>query len=207
MDTTRQHPDHPDMVKSVSDMAVQFEPPYRPISVDEFDKMAELGIIGPDERVELVDGRIVPLEPMNPPHASIVARIADALHRRLSGHALIWQQLPIVVTDRSKPLPDVALVRKQADYYGTRLPGPADVIAVVEVSDTRLAFDRGEKLRLYAKAAIPEYWVVDVNARAIEVFREPHDLGYAPPAVAKPGDMVAFAAFADRAFAVEELVG
>jgi Uma2 family endonuclease len=207
MDTTRQSPDHPDMVKSVSDMAIQLEHPYRPITVDEFDKMADLGIIAPGERVELVEGRIIPLEPMNAPHASIVARITNVLLRRVGDRALIWPQLPVVVSDRSKPFPDVALVRLRTDYYGTRLPSPEDVLAVIEVSDTRLAFDRGDKLRTYAKAAIPEYWIVDVNARAIEVYRDPHDLGYGPPVVAKPGAAVSFAAMADRVFSADELLG
>jgi Uma2 family endonuclease len=207
MDTTRQSPDHADMVKSVSDMEAQFEVPYRPITVDEFDRMAATGIIAPDERVELVDGRLVQREPMNASHASIVARIMTVLLRRIGDRACVWQQLPVVVSDRSKPFPDVALVRARPDYYGSALPRPEDVFAIVEVSDTMLAYDRGEKLRLYAKAAVPEYWIVDVKARRIETYREPHDLGYSPRTVAASGDRVAFEAFPDVVFFVDELLG
>ena len=195
------------MVKSVSDMAIQFEAPYRPITVHEFDKMVDAGIIGPDERVELVDGRIVLRERMNAPHASIVARIMHVLVRRLGERCSVWQQLPFVLSDRAKPFPDLALVRSRPDYYGTRLPRREDVFAVVEVSDTMLAFDRGDKLRLYAKTAIPEYWIVDVKARTIEMCRDPHDLGYGSRAIAVLGTAVAFAAFADVAFSVDELLG
>jgi Uma2 family endonuclease len=195
------------MVMSVSDMEAQIEVPYRPISVDEFDKMAEAGILAPDERVELIDGRIVVRERMNAPHASIVARIMRVLVQRLGDRAMVWPQLPLVISDRAKPFPDVTLVRVRGDDYRERLPHPEDVFAVVEVSDTRLAFDRGDKLRMYANAAIPEYGIVDVNARTIELCREPHDLGYGSRTPAALGDSIAFAAFPDVVFSVDELLG
>lgn len=194
------------MVKSVSDMEALQETSYRPISVDEFDRMEEAGIIAPDERVELIDGRIVQREEMNAPHASIVHQMADALSRLRPG-AVVWAQLPVVLSERSKPLPDVAIVEPRAHRYRTELPRAGDVLAIVEISDTRLAFDRGEKLRIYAKAGIPEYWIVDVDAETIEVCRDRHDLGYAKRAVAARGSSVAFEAFPEAVFSVDELLG
>lgn len=199
------------MVKSVSDMEAQIdtqlETPYRPISVREFDKMVDRGIIGPNERVELVDGRIVVRERMNPPHAFIVAQIIRVFMQRLGDEATVWPQLPVLVSGRSKPLPDIALVRPRGAHYRSHLPRSEDVFAIVEVSDTRLPFDRGEKLRMYARAEIREYWIVDVNARTIEMCREPHDLGYGSRPVADRHTSVALAAFPDVLFSVDELLG
>ncbi|MDB5070156.1 MAG: hypothetical protein JWM87_1267 [Candidatus Eremiobacteraeota bacterium] len=211
MDTTRQPPDNPGMVKSVSDMEsqidTQLETPYRPISVREFDKMVDRGIIGPNERVELVDGRIVVREQMNAPHAFIVAQITRLFMHRLGDGATVWPQLPVLASGRSKPLPDIALVRARGTHYRRHLPRSEDVLAIVEVSDTRLAFDRGEKLRMYARAEIQEYWIVDVNARTIEMCREPHDLGYGSRPIAGRDASVAFTAFPDVVFSVGELLG
>ncbi|HTD33306.1 MAG TPA: Uma2 family endonuclease [Candidatus Elarobacter sp.] len=179
----------------------------RLITVEEFDRMWESGVIGPEERLELIEGRLVRREMMNPPHASIMLRMTQRFQRALGDRVLVSQQLPVVVNERSKPFPDFTLVRYRDDYYAERLPIPEDVLAVIEVSDSRLRFDRSEKLRLYAKAGIPEYWIVDVKKKAIEVYRGRHDLGYAKPVVAKKGEGVAFAAFPDVVFAVDELVG
>jgi Uma2 family endonuclease len=206
MDTTRQPPDALGEVKSMSDMAVQIEVPDRPITVEEFDQMVELGIIKPDERIELVEGHLVPLEPMNAPHASLAARLNHVL-QPLSGRALLWPQLPLVISDRSKPLPDMGLLHRRGDFYREHLPDPEDVFAVIEVSDTTLKFDRGTKLVAYARAGIPEYWIVDVNEKTIEICRDPHDLGYGSRKSAGKGDSVSFAAFPDVVFSVDELLG
>jgi len=191
----------------MSDMASTAESPERLITVEEFDRMWNSGVIGPDDRVELVEGRIVRRETMNAPHASIMARMTQRLSEALGEAVMIWQQLPVVAAERSKPMPDFALIKRRGDYYAGALPVPDDVIAIVEVSDTRLRFDRGTKLRLYARVGIPEYWVVDVKKKTIEIYREPHELGYAPPTVAKKGERVSFAAFPDVVFPVDELLG
>lgn len=191
----------------MGEMANVSDSAERSITVEEFDRMWERGIIGPEERVELIEGRLVRREMMNPPHASIMLRMTERLVHAFRGRALILQQLPFVANERSKPFPDFALLKARSDFYAERLPAPPDVIAVVEVSDSRLRFDRGEKLRLYAKVGIPEYWIVDVKKKGIEVYRGRHDLGYAAPVVAKAGESVSFTAFPDVVLAVDELVG
>lgn len=207
MDTTRKPPDHPDAMKSMGDMAHTTAVPQRLYTVEEFDRMLDSGMLDPDDRFELIEGRLVRREPVNPPHASIMARLTKRLERRLGDQVLIWNQLPFLAGPRSKPFPDAALVRFREDYYRSGLPVPADVVAVVEVSDAMLRIDRGPKLRLYAKAGIPEYWIVNVKKNTIEVHRDRHDLGYGSPTVARKGSSVAFAAFPDVTFSVEELVG
>ena len=191
----------------MGEMAIEFRPPTRPITVDQFQKMCDSGIITPDERVELVDGELIAIPPMNAPHASIVTRMAYMLMERLRGRALVWQQMPLVVSERSEPFPDIALLRLREDFYRTRLPNRDDHFAVVEVSDTMLPYDRGAKLRMYAKAGIGDYWIVDVNGETIEMCRDPHELGYGSRTVATKGASVAFAAFADVIFTVDELLG
>lgn len=191
----------------MGEMAHANETAERLITVQEFDDMWNRGLIKPEERVELIEGRIVRREPVNAPHASIMMRMTAALLRALGDRAFITPQLPIVASERSKPFPDIALVRPKDDYYAAALPVPSDVLAVVEVSHSRLRFDRGEKLRLYARVGIAEYWIVDVKKKRIEVYRERHDLGYGSPTVAEKGQTVAFTAFPDVVFAVDELLG
>lgn len=207
MDTTRKPPDHPDAMKSMGDMAHTTAVPQRLYTVEEFDRMLDSGILGPDERLELMDGIVIEREPMNAAHASIVARLTKRLQQALRDRALLWPQLPIVASPRSKPFPDVALVLPRDDFYTARLPIPEEVFAIVEVSDSMLDYDRGEKLPMYARAGIPEYWVIDVKAKSVEVYRDRHDLGYGARAVFLKGRGVAFAVFPDILFAVEELVG
>ena len=195
------------MVQSTGDMERAHEPQHRPITVAEFNTMVETGIIAADERVELVDGELIVIPPMNPPHASIVARFVHVLLPRLSAVAVLWPQLSVVTSEWSQPQPDIGVMRPRPDFYSSALPRPDDMLAVVEVSDSSLAFDRGRKLVMYAKASVPEYWVVDVDAATIEICREPHELGYASRTVARRGETVSFAAFADVTFAVGELLG
>jgi Uma2 family endonuclease len=191
----------------MSDMASRTETSEGLITVEEFDRMWNSGIIKPEDRVELIEGRIVPREPMNAPHMSTMVRMTERLIRALGDVVMISSQLPFIASERSKPFPDFTLVKRRDDYYAAGLPVPSDVVAVVEVSDTSLRFDRGEKLRLYAKVGVPEYWIVDVKKKAIELYRDRHELGYAAPAIAKKADSVAFAAFPDVLFSVDELLG
>ena len=209
MDTPRKPPDDTDMVNSVRDMAAELQTPspIRPITVDEFNRLWNTGFFGPEERVELVEGELIARETMNPPHAAIVGRMHDMLRGALSDQVWVRGQLPVVLSDVTEPIPDLSLVCRRDDYYYDAHPIAVDTIAIVEVSDSMLAFDRGDKLRTYSKAGIIDYWVVDVNARMVEIYREPHDLGYGQRSTFAGGDMVSFAAFPDVEFSVDELLG
>ena len=208
MDTPRQPGDHPVMVQSVSDMELAAELAPRLYTVEEYNTMARAGIFAPNERVELLDGQVIPMPPMGLAHRSIMIRMGERIHAALGKHAMISTQLPVVISERSEPEPDFAILRRREDFYASGGPEVADILAVVEVTDTSVKRDRVKKFQLYAQARIPEYWIVDVrDALAIDVFREPHDLGYAVCTSFKRGDTVAFAAFPDVRFKVEELVG
>jgi Uma2 family endonuclease len=203
MDTTRQPPDNPDMVNSVSDMeAIQ----QHPITVEEFDRMAEAGVFG-DRRIELIDGRLIDVPPQGPPHAGTVSFCGDRFREAFGTRATVRSQLPLPVGSRSEPEPDIALVRRDERFYRDRHPGVGQTFAVVEISQTTQTFDRQVKRRLYGAGRVPEYWIIDVAHDRVEIYREPHDLGYAWEKTCGRGDSVSFEAFADVVFSVDELLG
>jgi Uma2 family endonuclease len=149
-------------------MANSFDFPIRPLRRVEYDKLVELGVFE-GERIELLDGQLVPMTPPGPPHASTVDKLMLIFVRGLGDRARIRVQSPFAALETSEPQPDLAIV-PLADYE-TEHPSRADLL--VEVADSSLRYDRGPKLRVYAEAEVPEYWIVDVQGRRIEVYRKP----------------------------------
>jgi len=143
------------------------------ISVDAFHRMGEAGILGAADRVELIDGEIIDMSPIGALHAAIVARLSSYFSQRLGGAAVVWCQNPVRLDDTSEPEPDIAILRPRADFYMTAIPGPTDMLLVIEVADTSLAYDLGTKVPLYARHGIPEAWVIDAATRRTRVFRQP----------------------------------
>jgi Uma2 family endonuclease len=138
---------------------------------DEYYKMAEMGVFKPEERVELIGGRIVAMSPQNSPHATALTLSSDEIRKIFSGNFIVRMQLPLDISPASQPEPDIAVVRGTARDYARAHPATAEL--VVEVSESTLAFDRGEKASLYASASIPEYWVLNLVDRCLEVHRDP----------------------------------
>ncbi len=126
-----------------------------------------------DERVELLDGTIVSMSPHNTPHASTVARLQRALVRAIADAGHLRTQLPIVLDDWSEPEPDVAVCKLDPYDYAREHPHGSDVLLVCEVAESSLAYDRGAKAAAYAASGIPEYWVVDLDGRTIEIHSDP----------------------------------
>ncbi|SRR6266571_1503148 len=180
---------------------------YR-FTVDEYDRMAEVGLLTQCDRVELLDGDIVEMSPIGDRHAGVVARISHVFAERLGRRCIVWGQNPVGMrVVRSVPQPDVALLRPRDDFYSTGRPGPSDALLVVEVMDTTAARDRGVKLPLYARAGIVEVWLVDLGADAIEIYRRPAVDGYADTRVLRRGDRVTPQALSDVTVTVDELLG
>ena len=149
-------------------------PPSRHlISVDAFHRMGETGILGPQDRVELIDGEIIDMSPIGVLHAAIVDVLARHFGRRAGELVFVRCQNPLRLDDISEPEPDIAILRPRADFYMTAHPGAADVLLVIEVADTSLAYDLGTKVPLYARHGIPEVWVIDAATRHTRVFRRP----------------------------------
>ena len=184
------------------------EPAPRLFTVDEFGKMIAADVFADDERVELVEGHLVSYAPPhNPPHAGTTARLTRVLGERLGRRAILWVQLPVVLSDLTELEPDIALLLDRDDFYQERLPRVPDVHAVLEVACSSLSYDRGKKLRLYADARVSEYWIVDIAKQRIHVYTKPVDRRYATYRLARRGDSISFEAFPDVVFTVDELLG
>ncbi|HEY2738818.1 MAG TPA: Uma2 family endonuclease [Thermoanaerobaculia bacterium] len=173
----------------------------------EYHTMAEAGILAEDERVELIAGEIVRMAPIGSRHAGGVKRLNRRLTRDLGERALISIQDPIAIGDNSEPQPDVAVLRPRPDDYTHSHPKPADVLLVIEVADSSLAYDRGVKIPLYAVAGILEVWLVCLDERRVEIHREPAPAGYRNIRILHPGDRVSPLAFPDFELTVDAILG
>jgi Uma2 family endonuclease len=176
-------------------------------TVDQYEQMGRTGVFGEDDRVELLDGEIASMSPIGPAHASIVDRLNQLLVTRLSDRFIVRVQNPIRLPPHSEPQPDLAVLNPRDDFYGARHPGPTDVLLVVEVSDSTLALDRGVKLPIYARAAVPQVWLVDVEQRAVIVHRRPVDGSYAETHVLHRGRILASGPPLDLELYVSGVVG
>jgi Uma2 family endonuclease len=146
------------------------------LDVDAYYKMAEAGILTREDRVELIDGEIIDMNPIGSPHAALVKRLNRLFARAAAeGMVLVSVQDPLRLDAYNEPEPDLMLLRPRADDYQANHPGAADVLLLIEVSDSSLAYDRGRKLALYAKFGVPEVWIVDLAGAAIEIYRQPKE--------------------------------
>ena len=148
-----------------------------PFTVESYQRLAELGILPNDARVELIDGQVVEMRPIGGPHASCVRRLIHRFGQRLPQVVMIDVQNPVVLDESNAPQPDLALLAYRPDGYPQQ-PRVADVFLLIEVADTSLAYDRDTKIPRYAAAAIPETWLVDLAGDAITVYRNPGPDGY-----------------------------
>ena len=177
----------------------------RRFTVAEFLAMDAAGIFHPDERIELLDGEIITMAPINEPHADGTDRLEELLKENLRGRARVRVQGPVQLNDRSLPQPDIAVLRLRPDYH-RRHPSPADVHLLVEVADSSLASDRSVKLALYADAGIPEVWIVNVPARQVEAYDNPVDGVYQGRRVIPATGSISPQAFPDVTLAVADFL-
>lgn len=153
-------------------MSVDFAPRHC-FTVDEFHRMGEVGLFSEDDRVELIDGEIFQRTPIGSRHARCVRDLDDWLHEMMAGEALVSAQQPLRLDYDAQPIPDVVLLRPRPGRYGTSHPTAADALLVIEVADSSVLLDRNVKSRSYARAGVPEYWVVDLPTSCVAVFRGP----------------------------------
>lgn len=143
----------------------------RRISVDEYHRMIEAGILGEDEKVQLIDGMLVAMTPQGRPHAFVIQELNRLLVRALGDDFKVLTQLPLTLGGDSEPEPDLAVVRAQD--AASRTAHPTTALLVIEVAADSLRFDRRTKAALYARARIPEYWIVNLADASIEAHRDP----------------------------------
>jgi Uma2 family endonuclease len=148
------------------------------LTVSDFHRMGEAGILHEDDRIELIDGEIIDMAPIGSLHAGTVMELNRALVRAVGDHAIVLVQSPIVLPEHSEPEPDLALLRPRADFYRSGHPEPNDVFLIVEIADTTLAYDREIKVPLYARHGLRELWLVDVENGRLHVYTSPSKSGY-----------------------------
>jgi len=180
----------------------------RRFTLDEYHRMGETGILGEDDRVELIEGEIIEMTPIGSRHAAIVARIQHLFSIRLGDRAVVWSQNPLLlVPQQSEPEPDVMLLAARPDFYASGLPEPPDVRLLVEVADSSLPYDRRTKLPLYARAGVAETWLVDLEVSRLEIHRGPSSVAYRDVRVPEAEEPFAPAAFPDLVLRRRDLLG
>jgi Uma2 family endonuclease len=186
-------------------MPAEVERARRLFTREEYHRMGEVGILKPTDRVELIRGEIVEMSPIGRRHVAFVNNLNQLLVLRLGGRAIVSVQNPVVLDDDTEPQPDLAVLRRRAVPYKECEPATDDVLLLIEVADSSLAYDRGTKLRLYAESGIPEYWLVDTAAEAIEMHREAGPGGYGEMHRVTASDTVSPQAFPDITLPLGEI--
>jgi Uma2 family endonuclease len=162
--------------------------PRHRLTVEEYHRMAEAGVLAADARVELIEGEVIDMAPIGSRHASVVNRLNDLLTLATRGRAIVQVQGPVRLGDRSEPEPDFALLRPRSDYYRDALPTSADVLLLIEVAESTQRYDRTVKAPLYARHGIPELWVIDLESALVHFYRRPSGDAFADiSATDRPG--------------------
>lgn len=175
-------------------------------TVEEYHRMAEAGIFGADERVELLEGKIIWMIAKGTAHRSAVTRTDRLLQNSLKDLALICVQDPVKLNDRSEPEPDIAVVKIDPLDYADHHPTPSEVYLIIEVADSSLKLDCVTKSQAYFQAGITDYWVLDVINRQLHVFRQPTPQGYESKVVLAEDATIAPLEFPDLQIAVLDML-
>jgi hypothetical protein len=142
-------------------------------TADEYQRMGQVGILSEDDRVELIDGEVVAMTPIGARHNACVNSANRALVRAAGDNAIVQAQGSVRLDQYHEPEPDLVLLRPRPDFYASRLPGPEDIMLIVEVADSSIEYDRDVKASVYAAAHIPEYWLVDLTTNVVCHYRAP----------------------------------
>ncbi len=175
--------------------------------MEDYYRLAEMGILLPDERLELLDGEIFEMSPIGSSHAACVRRFNRKLVVPLADRAIVLVQDPIRLSGRYHPQPDLAIVRFRDDFYSQEHPRAADIYFLIEVMDSSSLKDRNEKLRKYALAGIPEVWLADLNTDQLEAHRKPLRGVYTEIQVRVSGQSIAPEAFPDLVLQIDDILG
>ncbi len=175
-------------------MAIHYK--RRDISVDDYHRMADAGIFGLQERVELIDGELIAMPPVGQRHWTRHAAVNRYLVETLGDRALVVPQGSFPLGERNEPQPDFAILAP-ADYSDRPMPALAEIVAFVELSDTSLSFDRGRKLRMYGGQRVRQYLLADLKRNLLTSYRSPNDVGYGVEQNLRYGDRFSLEALPD----------
>jgi len=159
-------------------VAMEEFPRRHRITVEEYYRMGELGLLAPDARTELIEGEIIDMPPIGSRHAWVVIRLHELLFRALDDRAHVRTGAPVRLDNYSEPQPDLSVVAGRADFYAERHPISSNTLLAIEVSETTLRYDRNRKSPLYARHGIPELWIFDTQRKELHVAQNPTETGY-----------------------------
>ena len=180
--------------------------PRRLLTVDEYHRMGEAGILTEDDRVELIEGELIAMAPTGSGHVAASNALNRLLVLAVGDRGIVSVQNPVRLTRRSEPQPDFAVLRPGIDYR-TMLPRPEDTLLVVEVAASSLDYDRTVKLALYARSGIPEVWIVNMAAGEVEAYRSPVGDGYTSMTRVGRGSTLTIVALPEVRIAVADIFG
>ena len=175
-------------------------------TVQQYHLMHEAGVFAEGDHYELINGEIRKMSPIGIKHAVCVAKTARSFQIKLGDQVFVWVQNPIRLGDHSEPQPDLAILKWRDDFYASALPTPEDILLIIEVADSTIAYDRDVKMPLYAANGIPEMWLFDVNQQIIEGYSQPSLSGYKRMQRYEQGDTLSLLAFPEVVFNWEALL-
>lgn len=184
-----------------------WEPTRKLFTTTEYHQMIETGVLKEDDRVELLNGEIIAMCPIGPRHAAHVDRLVDILPPKLKGKVKLRVQSPILLSDYSEPQPDLALLKPRTDFYASGHPTPADVLIVIEVSDSAVEQDRRLKIPTYARAGIVETWLIDLVADRVEVHSNPYNGIYQEVRIVQRGQKIISSSLPQLKLKADEVLG
>ena len=152
--------------------------PRRLLTLDEYHTIGTAGVLKEDDRIELIEGEMIEMAPIGSRHLAKVNRLARLLSQCIGDQAIVSVQNPIALPPHNEPQPDLALLKPRADDYEGKLPSAEDILLVIEVADTTLAYDRDAKMPIYARHDIVETWLVDIQGQTVSIYQEPGKNGY-----------------------------
>jgi Uma2 family endonuclease len=176
----------------------------RRFNVAEYELMIEAGVFPPSERLELLEGRLVPMSPIGSEHSGCVNFLSYWFMQHVSTRALVSIHNPVVLSDESEPEPDILLLKPRVDWYRKSKPRVADLLAVIEVCDTTVNFDRDVKLPLYAQALVPEVWLVVLPEKCVEVYTQSDGVQFQSCQTYRAGESIPLSFFSDLHFPASE---
>lgn len=165
--------------------------PRRTLTVDDYHKIGDAGILRPEDRVELIEGEMIEMAPIGARHFAMVNKLCALLVTAVGNDGIVSIQNPIVLPPRDEPQPDLAILRPRSDHYKNQLPGANDILLLIEVADTTLEYDRDAKIPTYAQHAISEVWLVNVQTNTLSIFLDPSPKGYRRLLTPQAGDHIA----------------
>jgi Uma2 family endonuclease len=186
---------------------MEIELDRRPFNADEYHRLAEVGILSEEDRVELIEGEIIKVTPITPVQAACVMRLTEAFVQRVAQLAIVSVKNPIRLNDYSEPEPDICLLRRRGDLYASEIPTPNDALLVIEVADLAEDYNRDVMAPLYARAGIPEVWLAVVQRNHIEAYSQPKNGSYQTVRIVTGGESLSPTSFPDLVLTAEEILG